>query len=480
MIKTYITEKMSAPKRKRYKLSHFKGLNTTVAEENLPFRYSPKTYNFSFEKGVLAPGPGIEKGYVTVNGNRREIKKRNVTAKFLKFFRYTMHNLTDRLEKMVVYGDDGALYDITLNEEYSGFAYIGEYGEVYDAVSYRYDDRDGLLVSTSTGLFFLRDFTMESLSFGEVFSSLAVHNDRVFAVLALDEYKLYFSDDFNPSNWNVSLREGGYLDFGTDLGRIVKLVSFGGQLYIFFEHGIMRLSAYNDQTEFHLSRLYLSVGTISKGSVTICGDRMMFASTEGIFEFDGLSVKKVMKEVDGILSPDQTGAHAAFHGGKYYLACRLDMGSAIASGPNSLLIYDLWSQTFDVAHDLQLQAMVALDLDSVTGVLADANYPVDYLGLVKNVGKVDSTATYKLWESPVTALDATSGRKLLREIRVRCEGTATLKVELDGKSYTYPLTDGLNKVRVMRAFDRVRVVLSSDAAEIKIVEAELTVDHFGE
>ena len=119
MIRMYNASGLSAPKRKKYKLSNFKGLNTAVAEEVLPFDYSPKTYNFSCEKGVLEPGFGISAGYVKVGAESWEIKKRSVTAKFLKFFRYAMHYQTDRVEKLVAYGDDGVLYDFTLSELYA-------------------------------------------------------------------------------------------------------------------------------------------------------------------------------------------------------------------------------------------------------------------------------------------------------------------------------------------------------------------------
>lgn len=480
MIRTYRTEGLSAPQRRRYKLSNFKGVNTAVAEELLPFSYSPKSYNFNFDKGVLESGFGVGKGYIRVGDSSWEIKKRGISVKFLSFYRYAMHATTSRVEKLVAYGSDGRLYDLTLSELYSTFAPIGSYGKVFDAVPYRYQDRDGLLLSTETGLYFLREFTMTQLSFSEIFTTMCAHNDRVFAVLFLDEYRLYFSDDFDPSNWRVSLREGGYIDFGTELGKIVKLVSFGGQVYLFFEHGIMRMTAYNDQTEFRVSRLYLSVGTIRKDTITVCGDKMMFAATDGVFLFDGLSVKKVLTEIEDLFSEDQKDAHAAFHGGKYYLACNLNMGSEISSGTNSLVIYDTWRQTFDIAHDVTLQTMVSLNLDTVNGVLAEANYPADYLGLIDRSGKVGSVATYKLWESPVTALGTNSGRKLLREIRVRCEGNAKLLVKTDGKVFEYDLASGLNKVRVMRPFDKLQVTLASEEAEVRISEAELTVDHFGE
>ena len=480
MIKTYHTEKPRVPKRRTYNLSYFKGLNTTVAEENLPFSYSPKSYNFCFGKSVLDAGYGVEKGYVTVNGTQWEIKRRGITVKFLKFYHYTMHNLTQRLEKLVGYADDGKLYDMTINELYSAFSPIGEYGEVYDAVPYVYNGADGLLVSTENGLYFLREFTMTSLSFSEIFTTMCVHSDRVFAVLKLDEYKMYFSDDFDPKNWRVSLKEGGYISFDTEMGKVIKVLSYAGHVYLFFEHGIMRLTAYNQQTEFRLQKLYLSPGTIYRDTIAVCGDKIMFAASDGIFVFDGVQIKKVMEEIHDLFENDWTKAFAIHHGGKYYLACRMNMDSLITGANNSLVVYDTWKQTVDVAHDLSILSMISLDIDEVRGVLTNVTYPSDEIGLIAPVGAIMSAATIKVWQSPVTTLGENEGRKFLREIRIRCTGSGSVKVYLDGKLCEYTLSTGLNRVKVMRSFDKISIAFRFTSASARISLAELTVDHYGE
>ena len=134
MIRTYERGKVPAPNRRKYTLSLFKGINTTAAEEILPLNYSPKSYNFCFGKGVLDPGYGVEDAYIKAEGGTWQIKRRGISVTFLKFFRYTMHDLTQRFEKLVAYADDGKLYEMTVNELYSGFAPIGEYGEVTEAL----------------------------------------------------------------------------------------------------------------------------------------------------------------------------------------------------------------------------------------------------------------------------------------------------------------------------------------------------------
>lgn len=480
MIRTYQTQTALSPKRKKYRLSTFKGVNTTVAEEILPLNYSPKSYNFNFGKGVLDTGYGVEAAYIRTGEGSWQIKRRGISVKFLSFYRYTIHNLSATVEKLVAYGDDGKLYDFTLNEMYSGFAPIGEYGVVMDAVPYVYNENDGLLVATTTGLYFLREFTMTRLSFSEIFTTMCVHSDRVFAVSKLDEYKLYFSDDFDPKNWAISMDEGGYISFDTTLGKVIKVVDFAGNVYLFFEHGVMRLTAYNLQTEFRLQKLYVSPGTIYRDTIAICGDRIAFAASDGVFLFDGVSIGKIMTEIEDLVSKDMSEAKGLYHGGKYYLACRMEMDSTIASGNNSLIVYDLGKKTLEIAHDLSVLSMVSLDLDAVRGVLTNVTYPSDYIGVVAPVGRVDETPLPKLWQSPITSLGVHDGRKFLREVRIRAEGAGSILLTMDGADYSYAITSGLNKVKVMRPFDRLQVTLTSSAAEARITLVELTVDHYGE
>ena len=479
MIRRYSGSGTRKPTRRKLKLSNFLGMNTTVAEDNLPFNYSPKTYNFTLEKGVPETGVGVSTAVAKIGAVDWEIKKRLLNVKFLKMFYYRTHYQTYALDRLLAYGEDGHLYETAVNVPYTSFADLGAYGEVLAATVYTYNGETGLLISTPTGLYFINTGVVTRLSFGEVFTTMCSHQDRVFAVLKLDEYKLYFSDSFDPNNWTLSLTEGGYIGFTEEMGKIIKVVSFGGYVYIFFEHGIRRLSAYNDQTEFSVRTLYLSVGQIAKDTITICGDRMMFVASDGTYVFDGVSVKKVLGEIADAFAKDQNASFATFHNGKYYLACRLDMDSTI-SGVNSLVIYDIWKGTHEIAHDISLNYMVPLDTENISGVLTETSYPVSFLGRLDRSGSVNSTATYKVWCSPVTSLGESSGKKLLREIRLRVEGTVTCTVELDGVAYNFTAETGVNVFHVMRPFDKMRIKLSSNSATVRITKAELTVDFFKE
>lgn len=124
-----------------------------------------------------------------------------------------------------------------------------------DAVNYNYKSNDVLLLSSAfDGLYLIKDNMALVCDKAPKFTSVAVHNERVFGTVSGVNNQVWFSDDFDPANWNVSLTEAGYINFADDLGQAIKAVSFQGYLFVFREYGIMRLTAYGDQSDFVLKR----------------------------------------------------------------------------------------------------------------------------------------------------------------------------------------------------------------------------------
>lgn len=124
-----------------------------------------------------------------------------------------------------------------------------------EGVSYNYKSNDVLLMSSSDdGLFIVNDSTVTYCTNAPKFTSIAVHNERVFGTVNGVSNQVWFSDDFDPANWKVSQTEAGYISFADDLGKAIKVVSFLNYLYVFRDYGIFRLTAYGDQNDFIMKR----------------------------------------------------------------------------------------------------------------------------------------------------------------------------------------------------------------------------------
>lgn len=111
-------------------------------------------------------------------------------------------------------------------------------------------------------------------------TSMCAHGERLFLTDA-DGDAVWFSDDFDPANWNVSLSEAGFIDFGGAGGRVLKAVSFGGYVYVFKSYGISKVYAYGEQNSFSASEIFVSSGKIRGDSITVCGNCILFSRPTG-------------------------------------------------------------------------------------------------------------------------------------------------------------------------------------------------------
>ena len=110
---------------------------------------------------------------------------------------------------------------------------------------------------------------------------MCVHGERLFLTDSSNHNSLWFSDDFDPTNWNVSLSEAGFIDMIGEKGRLLKVISFGGYIYVFRSYGITRVTAYGNQKSFSVADLFVSSGKIRGESITVCGDCVLFFASDG-------------------------------------------------------------------------------------------------------------------------------------------------------------------------------------------------------
>lgn len=156
-------------------------------------------------------------------------------------------------------------------------------------------------------------------------SSICVHGERLFATSPDTLNTLWFSDDLDPTNWNISLDEAGFVEMADENGALLKVLSFFNYVYVFRSYGITRFYATGEQSRFSLMHLFVSSDRIIGDTVCVCGDRILFLTQRGLFDFDGSGTVKILDRLSGLFEgEDNSQARAAYFGGKYFLACRLN------------------------------------------------------------------------------------------------------------------------------------------------------------
>ncbi len=420
----------------------FKGLKTTVDESVMDFEYSPRTFNFAFRGGTLKGDFGIDYAFGGLGesehmGHKYPTLPQGVEIKDLIIYQRRVNgNYADRL---VVQTTTGAVYYTAIFEIdtwhlINGLTLSGK----VCAVNYNYNSKDVLLlIDEVSALKMLDGDTFTEIISAPRFSSLAIHHERLYGTVNGDCNQVWFSDDFNPTNWNVNPTSAGFITFSDECGDVLKVVSFLNYLYIFREHGIFRMTAYGDQSEFALKKVFTETGRIYKSSIAMCGDRIIFLAEEGLFSFDGYDVSRIAYELPEIINKGYS--FCAYHENKYYIASRLTMKDMPdTTGYNNALIeYDLINKAFAILTGVEVCAMIPSNVHTSTELyLALKNKFKNCVGMVVKDGTVFGEQTTKVFFSPQNNM-MSAKQKLIRQITFSTKTDVTLSVVIDDVKYDY-------------------------------------------
>lgn len=420
------------------------GINTAKDESVLSQNVASQCYNFEFTSGALKG----TKGFIPQNIEANSVW----TAKLVG-------------GTFLMYCRDGEIFYRRGDEAEKKLEGIKLTG-VPKAIGYRLYGEDVVLICSPTDNMVVWNGLDDAyyVATSPLITSMALHYERMFVTTSDEKNTLWFSDDLDPTNWNTEMSEGGFIELADERGALIRAVEFLNYVYIFREKGISRLTAYADQSEFSVSHLYVTGGTIYPGSIALCGDRVFFASSDGIFEFDGLGTRRILGNLDGFLRPDENSV-AAYHDGKYYLALRADFkdteGFETEYLNNALLIYGDDGYTILRGYDISALHSGGDELYAVIGG-----------NVYLYGGKCDLK---KRWAVPVT--DLGSGRiKHIRELYLDTESDIKLTVTVDGteRSVVVHGKKTTSRININLTGRKVGLIFETDASDPHISRPQLS------
>ena len=455
----------------------FKGFVSDRDERVLGWEYSPETLNFAVDGGVLTGKLGIDaaRGFVKnmpeAYWNIPDLPDSSGIRRIFHFRR----DLAADADRLVVQTIGGDFYEIDLFTASSTWSAIEGLHADEDAVAvnYKYDGKNILIVSAPDLAITVYDGTTATpVTNGLKFAALEVHGERVFGVYNGKRGSVWFSDNLDPTDWTVSADAGGYIAFGDDCGDAIGLVSFLGYLYIFRERGIYRLTAYGDQGEFMLKKLFTSTGCIYKDTIALCGDRIMFLTDEGIFSFDGYSATPAVKEFPDIEYPSH--CRAAYHDGAYWLSCFTDIGE-LAIGvctTDALVRCDLRDGSLAVLAGEDILTMCAVRSHTADDIVfaVDTDEGCRLASVAEN-GLVFGTPTPKIYRSPYGDLFS-SALKTVLDVTLTTRFAAELRVITDGEAHSFalPASDAPQTVFVGKSGVKIGIELRSSSGLAHITQ----------
>lgn len=398
------------------------GIDTFYDESVLPFKYAKMSYNFNMESGALKDGCGLE--LFKVNGGTPIMPEGALPLKcyFYKRYDYSLGRTDDRL---MIYCSDNRIYELRLNGGHEFTEVEGlEFDSPPQAVSYKYNSDDSIIFSAEGAglkIYSGEGYPLEVADTPPI-TSMCFHYERLFATAGGDRTSLWFSDDFDPANWYVSLDEAGFIDMPGERGALLKVISFLDYVYVFRSYGIARVTAYASQTEFSASQLFVSSGKIIGDTVTLCGDRIIFLAEDGLYQFDGIYTRRILEGYDGLLCKSGIGsAKGEFLNGRFYLMLDLEIDGELK---RTVINYNISEKTSYIS---------LYNADDIVKIAADDYSEIVYiyegkLCKISQKAKLLNENLKKVWRSPTTDLSSPGEEKLLKEIRLRAKGGFCLSV----------------------------------------------------
>ncbi len=467
----YYNDNIISPTPRRHKavINGFNRLINPDADDSILELSDGRYYNLKADSGALKENYGTE---ILKNNDGTSIALSG--GEIRNCYRYSRFDeISGSFEDFVaVLYENGNfyLYSLTNNTSYN----LGTLNGNPKAVQYRLNGDDVLiLTSKEDNMLVLNGNTLTAIDNAPDITSMCVHYERLFCTVSGRKSAVWFSDDLDPTNWNITLEEAGFIEFADEGGALNKVISFSDYVYAFRTYGITRISAYGDQRDFYARNLFVSSGRIFSDTVAVCGDKVMFLSGDGIYRFDGLDTVNVTKNSTSLFSKiDNSAATAAYYNGKYYLSCKLNIEDVIK---DCVIIYDFVKGNYSIITDENIKVFINFNTENKYYLLA----------VLKNDNKilsVNESGNYKTkqWLSPESDFNAPESIKIIREIYILTETSCVLNVKYDGGTKSFQLI-GANypqKIKTALKGKNFSFTIKSSSASVKIARPVIIYESF--
>lgn len=486
--------KINSPKSKRartYRINSFGTVLNEGDENLLPLSQSVLSYNVSTDDGALKGGKGfVPIALPQLNGNDDWLLPGLGTENAKEIFYYRRYDSTNNVQddRIIVNTGSQRIYELKLNNTNNTFHQINGISGQADMVAqnYRLNGQDVLLLCTSSGIYTYdgRNVTLNEDTPYVV--SMCVLYERAFAVLGTDRYKVWFSDELDPTNWNVNSEDGGYIELADDGGAVIKVVSFLNYVYIFREYGIVRLTATASQSDFSTYRLFTTSGRIYGNTVTVCGDKIIFLAEDGLYCFDGVETVRVLPELDQLKIAYKQYAKATYHNGCYYLAARVNyddgerMGSEVDYGIlNTVIEYDLNRGRLSIVRGVDVYAFCVAPTVAGSCLMTTFRTTVKHsIGMLTSHPYLMTTSGIQRWRSGFTDIGYPEKYKVLRSFVITTDTDIRLKLNLDGVEYVYVVygKPTPQNIRLNKKFYKLSFGIDCTLPKLRVTNPVITLD----
>lgn len=457
-----------------YPISSFSGIDAETREDSLPLNYATYLYNVAVKNGVLSDGFGIE--YPSYDGsNFPDTVIENKYIRNMYYFKHFDYQNGIKSDRIIAMLDDNYIYQCNLNaprlNKIDGSHFVSNN---VTFLNYYSDGADYVAAISDLGEMMLYDGVNKTLVSGcPNLNDACVHYGRIFGIVTKSN-RIYFSALLNPANWSNSLNGGGYITMTDEGGLIKRIMSFKDCLYIFREYAIYKLTAYADQTEFTLSKVYTGDNKIYEKTIAVCNDRILFVADDGFYSFDGYTIKKILRNIFPLIL-DNSYASACYFNHKYYLATKIMTDQKVVGDEkytnfplknNGIICCDLDLGEISVFRGGDIKGFMPVSTADVNKMFVYfRNYPkMGVVGVLTDTGKYFSTPLFKKWVSPKTNFETLSKDKVLKRIYISSTAPVSLTARLEEDvKFDLSLSYKAQMVPVNKRADKIGLVIETNS-----------------
>lgn len=472
----------AARKVSSFTVKDFSGGVQTVTDENLlPLNYSAGSYNFSFKSGALKDGFGVkESGF----GGGLDLSDINSVPLAIYCYKRFDEKTDDYTDEVLVYAKDKNVYSRTVsdNADYAGESDAKKFKKIENlsfdgvpvAVAYTYRSKNVMIFSFGSVMKIYDGETVTEVSDSPAVTSMCIHNERLFATESGEKTSLWFSDDFDPANWNVSLSDAGFVDLRDGRGSLLKVLELGGYVYVFRNYGITRVAAYGDQTSFSADGLSASSGRIFGGSITSCGDKIIYLAEDGFYCFTGGAPYRVFHAFDEALSGiDNSSAKGKYFNGRLFISLKMRFGKDVCP---CMFVYDFAAKSACMCRGLKIRDFELYEGENSFKLLflCDGS---NKIGELSEKSEFFSVPLKKKWISGKSDLGKPYAEKTISEISLCSSGGVVLTAESERGSKKVIFRGGESTEKVPLKGKSFRFIIESCEPECGISKLKIRYEY---
>ncbi len=477
-----------------YPIASFRGLDVVSPEDTTRLGVAHNAYNVDFMGRTLVPGYG---SVGLAIGAGEHIRDTLEDLKPERIFRWQVYDRDtgEADDRLVVWrsrkelDNAGAIYYIRLADGLVVDTTFRVLDEITSTLNYKFNGKYGFFIFEKSGLAkgIYQDATIIDMTLAS-FSDTLFACGKFFAIMQWTDARIFYHTNTNPGNWHEDYGEYGYIDLENDgKGVLRKLLQLKDTVYAFSDYGITRLTMYTDRQQIKATSVLNFRGKLLPQTPVVAGGVIVFATTAGVYTFDGFALTKIYAYVTPLLLVEEGEPIAYYYQDKYYLAGRIEragdyMGDEVGTGyvNNAVFVLDLVNDRATISRGFDVRSFYEIDYEGERHLMIEP-YTKNIGKLcefVKESGKNLNMSLRKYWEMPFTDFCENTKLKCIRRIIITTLSDLTVTVKVDEKTTTYDLvgSDKPQTIVVNQTGDRFSIALSTSRYDYKIGNMTVELD----